>query len=362
MIALVNLITRFNEKSLFLSLIYLVLLGFAWLWITRIKSSWRKILITILLFLSLRFVLFGNPFAWTIYSKLVDHDTLDQRLGMLIEYKIQDYLRYPDKVHYLAVGTSQVYALFAQYIKDHDFIRRNNIAGILPNEYFLCQELISNSPDTLILYLSEFDFCRVPNYTSLYVLPEQYWGWFSKASILQRNYPGKKFECNPYKLLINDCFPEFKYRLIFRNIVLNLLNFDKVGPQLQDKTLKTHLENLQLLKDDGLIEYHARVFEHFIREATSHGKTIIICEGTYNPLALTPKNQVLRHRVEIQLESLAKRYPHVRYVPLQDQYPLTLPDFQDGYHVTHSAGYRWVDYLFTKVIPAIQTKEKLSNN
>ncbi len=356
MINLLSIFTRFNTKTLLLTLVCLLLLILAWFLVIRVKSSWRKVMIALLIFLTCRFMFFGNPFIWTIYYKLTNHKTIDQRLGMLTLYKMKENFSFPISVHYAAIGTSQVNALFREYVENHPFVNNNSMAGMLPNEYFLCRSFINNSPDTLILYLSEFDFCREPNYTSLYVLPEQYFGWFSKAKILQKNYPGKKFECNAFKLMMNDFFPEFKYRLVLRHIILNLLHLDSTKMEPSDSGLKSHLEGLKLLTDDGFIKYHIGTFQYFISEASRKGKTVIICQGSYNPLALSAKNEMLRKEVRNQLESLVKRYPKIIYIPLEDQYPLPIAEFFDGYHVNAETGYRWADYLFQTVIPSLQTK------
>jgi hypothetical protein len=308
MTKIISLFNRYNESSLLLPLLFLVLLAVGWFLVYKSKNPWRKLPAAILLLLTIRLFMFGNPLIWLIYAKLTDPQTIDQRLSMTINYKNRENQKIPPSIHYLAIGTSQVNALFHLYIKDHAFVTKKNLAGLLPCEYFLCNSFVQNTPDTLILYLSEADFCKMPNYTSLYMLPEQYLGWYAKFRILQENYPGKKHEASAFNLMLNDCFPEFKYRMVVRHIALNLLHLDYVENTAKDVTLKSHLVNLQKLKDDGLIDYHMATFSHFLDMADKANKTVIICEGTMNPLALSAKNKILREKVRERFLALEKRY------------------------------------------------------
>ena len=166
----------------------LVLLGLVPLVVGKRSARTRFLLTLFVLVTASRLCLFGNPFAWAIYSKFLRVDDVDYRPSDVIRIEERKYQFGLPQNHskYLAVGSSQIGCIFVNATARAAGIRNFSLAGMGPLDFVLYSDYICDcSPEYVILYLSEFDLCRAPQVTLLKTGPSQGFGWFRLLAALQ---------------------------------------------------------------------------------------------------------------------------------------------------------------------------------
>lgn len=336
---------------------WMLILGVLFAFTLRVKFWGRSVVFAILAILVMRIILFSNPVAWTAYDKFLDIDDLGFRNNKLVSFERNKFLRRPQKVEYLAVGSSQVGAVFGRY----DYLDKSNqfitftLAGMTTMEYVLYKDHIAKyQPKNIILYLSEFGLSRQLQLTQLSMAPPQGFDSWRVFWLLREAMGNYSFYSYFKQLMFSSFFPEYKYSYVFKGMMEKIfgkkaaLNERHVTDVSAMEYMDQHLKQLKGL-NAKFTEFHFVFLEEFIRFCQEKSINIVLVEGDYHPLAYSEKNRQLNKTIKNKFSRLAERYKHITYVPRKTIYEFTEHDFRDGYHVHKRVGLEFtkklLDYL-----------------
>ncbi|MFC1771762.1 hypothetical protein ACFL3A_00235 [Pseudomonadota bacterium] len=322
--------------------------------IVRKKKFWgRSVIYTALGVLVLRLFLFENPFSWTVYGYLLKLNDLGYWNRAILSRERSRYMGHPENVQYLAVGTSQVGAMFDEYARVNDANRLVvfSLPGMKPISYVLYREHIASyKPQNVILYLSEFDLGRAPNYGQWKMAPSQGLYTWKLYSLVKEGLGDEPLGPEFTQMVVGNWFPEYKYNFVFRSLLDKTLSMreavsEKKLSDIPDSDfLAESLEGFKTLSDK-YIGYHLRFLEEFIRFCKEKQINVVILEGDYHPLGYSEKNLALNKIVRQALITLANDNSHVRFVPRKAAYEVTAEDFRDGTHVKRLASLEFTKRL-----------------
>ncbi len=298
-----------------------------------------------------RLVLFGNPWAWRYYHSNLTPDDIDYRPHDVLALKRNEFSLglYHTPKTVLAVGSSQVQALFDSESAKQLDIDTLSIAGMGPLDLVLYQNEIKNrKPKIVILYLSEFDLARLPDLNVALIAPAQGTHWLTVFKLLkphQNLWPDLNLQV--IRAIGGELVPEFKYSYIFRGLWDKFSKRDvafriKLNSAVSDAdALRLQANNLQRNLDADAIEPSISLLKHFVRFCSKNSTSVVILEGQVNPLIETNASKRLHHRVSGLLEELAKTESNVKYVSLPGL-RLQAKDFRDGTHCKKESSKEWL--------------------
>jgi hypothetical protein len=324
-------------------LLFFILIACWWIG-RKILKTWRNPLLVILCLFTFRLFFIYNPFCWIVYDNLLDAKDVGWRQRDIIRYEYEKYLT-RNKVKYLAVGTSQTGAIYGTLANESSKLGKFSLAGMSPLDFVLYREHIFNfNPDYVLLYVSEFDIARFPNYSIAKIGPAQkhyfprlVWRFLT----LTPKYVYKKFIG---ETSVGEIFPEYKYGFVFRGLINKLF---KKGEALQKKDitqisekeyLKIHLQNLEKNLTDKGIEFNTAFLEEFISMCDKRNINVVLVEGQYNPLGYSEKNLHLNSIVRKKLLKLSDQYKNTIFISRDKVFEFKQEDYKDGYHVTLERG------------------------
>jgi hypothetical protein len=330
----------------------LVVIGLVvWLSLRR-QGAWRVGALTIAGLLALRIVLVGNPLSWHLYARLLDEDALGWRHYALILVERNSYFVPTPELRYLAVGSSQTDAIYgnrAQQLGVEEFI----VAGMMPMDFVLyADEIELRRPQTVLLYLSDFDVAKRPSAEQMVLSPRQGTDLVRIVRHL-RGYPrGGGLYRATLSLAVGDVLPEYKFRFVFRGILdqqlrrmaatVGTANLDGDGEYSREQLL----ERLRGQLTADYVAFNLVWLEDFLRRMQACGVAVVIVEGQYNPLVTDARTTEINTHVREQLEQLAASFDGVRYLPATEVERFTTDDYMDLTHVTPEAGDRFTQRLF----------------
>lgn len=339
------------------------------LWLRRRCFFGQTLVYVALIVLVLRAALFDNPIAWRTYQALLEHSDLDFRPRAMLRYNLQQTQRAPD-VRYLAVGSSQVPAVFGRYdmLDDTNQLMVFTLPGLSIMEYVLYWEAIRRyQPETIILYISEFDFGRAPHLSQLDAAPAQLTELPRLWNLLSQNIPTQEFLPHFSRHVMASLFPEYRHNFVFRGL-WDKLSFKQAALHLASPTqisdAAAQAEHMQRLH--GLTHQHAQFhlsfLGEFFRRAQQDGIKVLVLEGQYHPAAYTAENRALNATVRDSVRTLMQHYPNTRYIERRELYEFTAADYRDGYHVHKGAGLAFTRKLMRHLGEALAPgiKEKTS--
>jgi hypothetical protein len=357
-----SLITHLDLGSSF-SFYYLFIIGLFILYPAAKKLAkeerFRKVLIVFLLMFLTRFIFLENPFAWEIYKKLLTQQDIGYREFDIITAQVDRFRSSlsPKPTEFLAVGSSQVGAIFYQWGGPPIDLKIYSIAGMKPIDYLLYRdELQKYRPRNILLYLSEFDIAVTPQIEAVLLGPQQ---GVNSIGIWE-----KIIKCglwNEYKNMLIYCafaemLPEYKYSFIFRGIVKKLWGSEPSKANVKLPTLPTDpseinpelLKSTELLNQvfqDAGIQFNIECLKEFVVFCAAKNIQVIIVEGQYNPLAYTPKAMSYNTKVKEMLCGLQKEYKNVRFIPRTLCYQFNFREYRDISHVLPDAARRFTKHL-----------------
>lgn len=330
-------------------------LGIAWFICRRFRSPWRGPACLVIFILAMRLVLFDNSFSWGFYSWAVDKE-VGWRQGGVIKQEARKYHSYPHPVKYLVVGSSQTDAVYRSYAADHDEMVMFSLAGMGPMDFYLYREYIASfRPETILLFISEFDLARQPPWDAVKLGPAQgldFLDLYAKVSPMIDVWPAAEGFLKEFGA--GELFPEYKYGFVFRAFVDRFLKKSKALKltNVHDIEMGENREDriAQLSKmDPAGLDFGFSFLADFAKYCDAQGLEVVIVEGQYNPLAYSAHNLELNRRVKAQLSGLADRLEHCRFIPRTELMNFTPDDFHDASHVLLPKGRefsrRLVQYL-----------------
>jgi hypothetical protein len=211
-------------------------------------------------------------------------------------------------------------------------------------------------PRHVVLYLSEFDIAHYPALEVVRFAPVAFFDWPSPmARLVVGAMATRETRHAALEWLLAQLFPEYEYSFIPRGLVDRALGKRALlaipgTEQMPDSFyLAQHLITLSELTADVIPVNLARLSD-FLAFCTRSGIDVIIVEGQYNPLGVTPKNAALHAQVDAALRSVAADH-HATFVPRTRILEFTESDYRDGFHVRPGAGRRFADRFFEVLDP-----------
>lgn len=329
-----------------------LLLLAAWFLVRRLNGTRRHIAVGVLCVLSIRLLLFGNPAAWIVYGKVLRSNGVEERMRDVTLYETAKYMRQPESLEYLAIGSSQAGAFFSGYAAAHSDFACYSLAGMGPLEFLLYKDFISGfHPRNVILYLSEFDMARPPAFSAVKMAPAQRAYWWPLVRTLGYGSFWKKSQGALVEGLIGEFLPEYKYAFLFREMIDLLsgahdaLDDWSISTLPDDERLQVHLERLTTSFTEENIALQIAPLEMFLCFCEERGVGVILVEGEYHPDACTEENRRLNGIVHDTLLEIAGRSGNVCFIPRGTLGVPVGDDFRDGYHMKKECAYEFVERL-----------------
>jgi len=314
------------------------------------KPRWKHFSAAVICVFALRVLLFDTPFSWR-QCKEIKPVTESEFYGLWMIWKNPEHFLkdlFPGKTPYLAIGSSQTARIFAK----NPLFKVFAFAGMRPLDFVLYQKnILAENPSNILLYLSDFDLAKAPNFQIYVYAPFQGLELFK----LYRQLNAHRFKKAPWVFSLKNIFaflfPEYKYAEIPR-ILANSILLDSFGPRrpffplTQEAEFEISARGLKGL-NPAYIDSSLSFLEDFILFCGRHNIRVIVLEGQYNPLAYSKENRIASRITKEKLRRLLKKHPRVVFIPLEELPPLYPKDFTDLVHVTPEAGKRFTQFVYS---------------
>lgn len=334
-------------KIIFLIYAIIFLIAFAVL-IYRKKSISNRskyILIAIMVFVGLRMFIFNNPIFFKVASSKLKTEDIGWRQADVLRTDQNGFFE-QGSFDYLAIGSSQVGAVFNKYAGAHKNFNVFSLAGMGTLDFVLYQPYIKHfNPKNIILYLSDFDLCRQPLISSATLAPTQPTLKLAKLIACFRKY---NLTGSYGELIAANYLPEYRYQYILKGILEKYAGKNEAFPHQDAKKLskedhlELHFTRLATLNPEW-IDINLELLSFFLKWCEKSNIQVFIVEGHYHPEALS-KNIPLHYRVANQLESLTRSFK-ATYIKYSSVKKFNENDYKDGYHVYRESGYAFTEKL-----------------
>jgi hypothetical protein len=318
----------------------------------RLPPPWRAIVRGIVLFLALRVLLFGNPWAWSVYEANLRARHVGWRQMSVIREELRAHLRPPRGVRFLAVGSSQTDALYDRIAREREDLRVFGLAGLFPLDFVLYQDRIAEyRPEVVLLYLSEFDLARVHDAERAVLAPPQGLRLVRLARTIVALPGGERYRRVLAEMAVGQVFPEYRFGFVFRGLFRRVQGGDRVearaapgeGPveRVSREVFEREIANLRTGMSEAQVEFNLPFLREFLEACGRWGSRVVIVEGRVSPDVPDAAMRTLNERVARELRGLDLRYDHVVFIPRAEQPPIEDGDWVDASHVTREAGREW---------------------
>ena len=357
-----DIITRFitlSDPVYFAAAASKILLITVLLWmIHQYRPHWKNFANFFLFILLIRVLLFGEYFSWGFYGEHLGTDDVGWRQKSVLDFEYKKFFKNTQKINYFAVGSSQTLALYTHYAKEHQELSVMHLSSMTTLDLFLYKKFIAaRKPDHILLYLSEFDMTKPPELNASKLAPAQGIGLLPILPMLYEISKETHSEIALNEMITGEFFPEYKYAFIFRgftekimrkNASLHLASLlDALHPDAEG--VRKNIEDMSRRMDKRWIKYNDYFLTKFLSYCKDHSIKVIIVEGQYNPLAYTEKNLSLNQVTRLDLESLAKKYDNVVFLPRSSVTQFIENDYSDVTHVKTEPAYHFVESLIRKI-------------
>lgn len=317
-----------------------------------VASKLRTSISVVTMLLVLRLMLLQNGYVWAQYDWRLDQDVLGWRNDDVVSLNSRHWNAKITSPEYLVVGSSQVGAIFYQYARQDKHIDVLNMAGMGPLEMNLyIDHILAAKPKNIVLYMSEFDFAREPNFSGMNVAPEQGSRMLDLAEIVGQASDQNEARNSLNQLAMGEVLPEYKYAFIFKGFKSKYFSEKEVLKQrtasntTDEQYLRQHLSNLAKFEQKHLaINFY--MFEKFLGQIMKQDIGVVIVEGSYHPAAQSRKNDLLNDTVLTWISQKSTQFPEVVYIPKTSLPALDANDFKDGYHLSAEAGKAYAKNIF----------------
>jgi hypothetical protein len=357
------------EGKYYYLIVSIIVVGALVVAMARIEKQWKalsdytlKFILAVVMFICMivaaRAILFYNPYAMRFYLKHGTSDDFGWRQLSLLHYKAFQEKTDVKRCRYLAIGSSQVGAMFRVFPRAFDLF---GLVGLLPSEYgFYEQYVMKKHPRYIFLYLSEIDFAKKNEPGRLLVNAENLSHSIKIFMVVNRHDYGQINIRNimrriGYIIAVNYIIPEHKNGYIFRGLVHNFLRYNEVF-SIESNTLvgkgSVILEAqkyglLALNSDENQIETNMELFEDFVSFCKKQDIRVIILEGGFSQILWTEDNKRMHEKVLAGLSEITKRNHNVIVVPKTEIYEIQPSDYSayDAVHVDEEGAVRYMNSL-----------------
>jgi hypothetical protein len=305
----------------------------------------------IVLFLAtVEFSIFRNPH---FIKQCWLHFTSDQ-----IGWKQRDSLRLELfsrerswKVPYLAVGSSQAWAVFGQASTDRKDIQVFHSAGLTPVEMNWYRDTICrHCGDTIILYLSELDLARAPSVESFKLSPRATNSEFARLSQLLLDHKVASYS-DIADLYISNQISIYREQFLAKGILCKAA--EKIGgpDATRDRAqagnsgsdFNDQISEIATI-DDTWFGTNLESLGEFFTWCDSHDCKVVVAQGEYYPSAMAILGK-LRERARQSLTELCARHANARYLGTEEVPGFSGQQYADATHVKMNEGAKFVDRL-----------------
>jgi hypothetical protein len=322
----------------------------------RLAPPWRAIVRGIVLFLALRVLLFGNPWAWSVYEANLRARYVGWRQMSVIREELRADLRPPRGVRFLAVGSSQTDALYDRIAREREDLRVFGLAGLFPLDFVLYQDRIAEyRPEVVLLYLSEFDLARVHDAERAVLAPPQGLRLVRLARTILALPGGERYRRALAEMAVGEVFPEYRFGFVFRGLRRKIQGGARVearaapdeGPveRASPEALAREIANLRGGMSAEQIDFNLPFLREFLEACGRWGSRVVIVEGRLAPGVSDEAMRKMNERVARELRALDLRYEHVVFIPRAEQPPIEDGDWVDASHVRREAGRAWAERM-----------------
>ncbi len=313
---------------------------------SRYKVKSRVFIYALSGYIGLQVLLFNNAIAWVAYAKLLSSEHVGFRQSNMITYEVRSYFK--KKPKYLAFGSSQTGAVYSNISKSNPDLYKIELAGLGPVEYFLYRETVSAfQPEYILLYLSDFDFGRKPQYSTFRYAPWQGLELVQYKKLFElTNAP--EVDEGIRELILGNLFSEYKYSFIFKGFIKKYIGRHELNADSKSREIAledVQLESLKLNLSSDYLELNMSALDMFLEYCKDNNVDVIIAEGQYHPGAYSEENIKLSALVRNKLVKATMQKPWVSYIPRERLPILDKSDYLDAYHVTPAAGERISSYI-----------------
>jgi hypothetical protein len=317
----------------------------------RRRGAWRAVLLGCAAIAFLRIVLIGNPLAWQYYASRLSADTVGWRQYDLVRVE-RDRFVPPRGARYLAVGSSQTDAIYNEFARTNADVETYVVAAMTPMDFVLhAREIARRRPETVLLYLSEFDMAKRLAPEAIVVAPRLRERVLPVARRLLSRQDRPELGSAVVELAFGELFPEFRYRFVFRGLVDRQFKriARRVGVHHDLKGARAaEAERIHWFRqslDAQEVTFQEAWLVDFLLEMNREGIEVVIVEGDYNPSAEDARLAALHGVVRSRFEDIAVEMKGVRFVRQAELYAFTSADYPDLTHVTPEAGARFARSL-----------------
>lgn len=294
--------------------------------------------------LLVRLLLLGNPWAWQFYLEKLDPGVIGWRQYDLVEIERERFSEPGAGLRYLAVGSSQTGAVYDRYAEAHGDFDTFVVAAMMPMDFVLyADDIVRRQPETVLLYLSDFDVAKSPSPEAAVLSPRQGANLFGVMSLL-RSSPDAGMRGVIAELAVGEVLPEFRFRFIFRGLLDK--QFRRVALRLgrreaRQKVPSTEPERIGWLRDSlhpEDVPFNLACLQEFLDIMDRNGIRTVMVEGHYHPVVVNRELAAMNGRVRQELMRLAATRPAVAFIPRMDLHGLGADDYADLTHVKPEAG------------------------
>ncbi len=349
----------------------------------RVVPAWLTTTVSCLVcFVLVRVLLFGNPVTLRFYQRHLTPEAVGPRQWAVLDLDILAYRRNlrPAPIENLAVGSSQVGAIFSHWVSDPpQGIRVYSLAGMKALDYVLYEDAIASlSPRRIILYLSAFDLTAGPELYSLPLAPSRPTALWSVVERLRASGLKPADVDGPiHEFVASQLFPEYRYAFLFKAFTKPL--FQQSGPSpvarvrrpsveasrvrvawssagtqepAVDEETARHVKEFVGYYYPEWLDYNFAFLKEFIRFCQQRGLDIVIAEGQVNPVVQSPKVDALEAIVRARMAELELQFSNLTFVPASETFRFGPSDYVDLTHVHRDAAMKYTAQLSSLLGPA----------
>jgi hypothetical protein len=327
--------------------------------IPRLNARIRAVAAVTAVVITLRLLLLDNPYVWNFYLHHLEPGAVGWRQASLIEKVRDSYLSVTEPPRILAVGSSQTGAVFDSLAKASADLSTFTIAAMAPMDFVLySKEIIRRRPETVILYLSDFDLAKRPAREALVLVPQNGTRIIPIAMRMLKLPEAsveKEARAALVEMLFGEILPELKFRFVFRSMadrqiarVANRFGRRDSRPSERagvDQLIAWFREDLS----SSHLPFNALWLEEFLEIMKREAISVVIVEGHYNPLAADERIERLNRDTFGLLTAISDRHLHVRFIPRTQILEFAADDYYDLTHVHAEAGERFARELLTRI-------------
>ncbi|NCD40857.1 MAG: hypothetical protein EOL88_02070 [Bacteroidia bacterium] len=251
----------------------------------RRRASWLSMVICgIILYGCFVVLIFGNGPIIRIYKRLLKHWNIGWRQASTLAREAELYEKDLPQYDFLAVGSSQTYALYTEFARKHEEVSVFNIAGMNILDIILYENAIERlSGGHILLMLSDFDLCRQPAVTGLRIAPRQ--PITTLMVLVPQLYKSGLMSFSELQdYVLAQLFPGYRYQYVSRGLIDKILRKNMAFPSTGAHDIgKADANDVMRKALRGLhvryLKANLELVRNFLTWATSCGFKVSIIEG-----------------------------------------------------------------------------------